>query len=309
MTTVRETLPGFADYLRAGRGLAERTVKAYLSDLRQFDAHLAGEASSDAGDDADRVDSVTVDELRDWLWKQSLAGMSRTTIARRAAAVRTYFGWLTAQEILAADPTARLASPRISRALPEVPSRATMRTLLDAARSRALDGASTDVRDWAILELLYATAIRESELVGLDVTDVDVDERTARVLGKGAKQRIVPFGIPARDAVIDYLRRARPALCGPHSGTALFLGSRGGRVDPRIVYGVVERALASVPGARPAGPHSFRHAAATHMLDAGSDLRTVQELLGHESLGTTQIYTHVSLGRLVDVYRTAHPRA
>ena len=170
-------------------------------------------------------------------------------------------------------------------------------------------GAALVLRDRALLEVLYATGIRVSELTGLDLADVDRHRRVLRVMGKGAKERMVPFGVPADQAVADWVGRGRPALSGPNSGAALFLGARGARIDPRAVRSLVHVRSSAVEGAPDVGPHGLRHSAATHLLDGGADLRAVQELLGHASLATTQIYTHISSERLAAVYRQAHPRA
>jgi integrase/recombinase XerC len=164
-------------------------------------------------------------------------------------------------------------------------------------------------RDRAIVEVLYGAGIRVSELAGLDIDDLDRQRRVMRVLGKGSKERTVPFGLPADAAVGDWLTRHRPVLAGPSSGRALFLGAKGGRIDPRIARQIVHRWVRAVPGVPDVGPHGLRHSAATHLVEGGADLRSVQELLGHASLATTQIYTHVSAERLRAVYAQAHPRA
>ena len=169
--------------------------------------------------------------------------------------------------------------------------------------------AALALRDTAIVELLYATGIRVSELCGLDLGDLDEERRTVRVLGKGNRERTVPAGIPAVKAVAAWTRSGRPALVTPGSGHALFLGARGRRLDPRTARRVVHACLAAVPGTPDSGPHGLRHAAATHLLEGGADLRSVQEILGHASLTSTQIYTHVSIERLQSAYRQAHPRA
>ncbi|ODA89909.1 hypothetical protein ATY41_11710 [Leifsonia xyli subsp. xyli] len=209
----------------------------------------------------------------------------------------------------APDAAARLRAPKADKTLPRVLPRAHMDGILASLAASAAGGEAAAVRDVAVVEVLYAAGVRVSELTGLDVDDVDFDRLTVRVLGKGRKERVVPFGFPARDALRGYLRAARPQLATPGSGPALFLGSRGGRLGTRAVYRVVARLLAAVPGGGPAGPHTLRHTAATHLLDGGADLRAVQEILGHASLGTTQIYTHVSAERLKETYRIAHPRA
>lgn len=291
----------FADHLLRVRRLSSATVKAYRSDLRDL-AASAGEVA---------VEDVDLEVLRDWLWNATQRGDARSTLARRAATARSFFGWATEQGIAAHDPSLRLVAPKKGRTLPTVASRDAMSELLDAHRATASEGDPLALRDHAILELLYGSGIRVSELCGLDVDDLDLERGTARVVGKGDKERVVPYGAPARDALSAYLRRGRPVLIA-RSRTftpAVMLGSRGGRVGPRTVYELVARVLAPIVGAETIGPHALRHTAATHLLDGGADLRAVQEILGHASLGTTQIYTHVSTERLTATYRLAHPRA
>ncbi|MDR6612994.1 tyrosine recombinase XerC [Leifsonia sp. 1010] len=208
-----------------------------------------------------------------------------------------------------ADPAARLRSPKADKTLPRVITREQMDEILEGLAARAADGDPGSLRDVAVIELLYAAGIRVSELTGLDVDDVDLDRLTVRVVGKGSKERVVPFGVPALRAIRAWLSGGRPRLAGAGSGPALFLGARGARLGSRAVYELVAGLLADVPGRGPSGPHALRHTAATHLLDGGADLRAVQELLGHASLGTTQIYTHVSTERLKEAYRIAHPRA
>jgi integrase/recombinase XerC len=246
------------------------------------------------------------------------SGHARATLARRAAAARTFTAFAHARGLLAADPGPLLGMPRIPRRLPEVLRQDQVAAVLEAAgppagarsgeapsgRDRALA-----LRDAAIVELLYATGIRVSELCGLDVGDLDPGRRTVRVLGKGNRERTVPAGIPAVSAVDAWARSGRPVLITPASGHALFLGARGKRLDPRTARRVVHARLAAVPGTPDSGPHGLRHAAATHLLEGGADLRSVQEILGHASLTSTQIYTHVSVERLQSAYRQAHPRA
>jgi integrase/recombinase XerC len=212
--------------------------------------------------------------------------------------------------VAAADAGARLKAPRPDQHLPRVLTRAQVYDILAGLAARAASGDPVAVRDLAIVELLYASAIRVSELVGLGTADIDHGRRTIRVLGKGSKERVVPFGIPAARALEAYLDEARPVLLDgrPDAGT-VFLNTRGTAMSTRSVYQLVASLLADVPGTGPSGPHAFRHTAATHLLDGGADLRAVQEMLGHSSLSTTQIYTHVSAERLRQAYATAHPRA
>jgi integrase/recombinase XerC len=247
--------------------------------------------------------------LRSWLAKQQTLGKARTTMARRATAVRVFTAWAHRTGRSTTDPGALLASPKAHRTLPPALRVDEASHLIDAAVERTLDGSPVGWRDLAILELLYATGIRVGELCGLDVDDLDLERRVVRVFGKGRKERSVPFGKPAERAVLTWLREARPSLAVPGSGAALFLGARGKRIDQRAVRAMVHARLGEVPGAPDLGPHGLRHSAATHLLEGGADLRSVQELLGHASLATTQIYTHVTTDRLRKAYRQAHPRA
>lgn len=291
----------FTDHLATVRRLSDATVRAYRSDLRDLGA-VVGDAE---------VGDVDLEALRSWLWRATQRGDARSTLARRTAAARSFFSWAQEQGLVDIDPSLRLVAPKRGRTLPTVASKDAMKQLLDAQRSAAESGEPIAVRDHAILELLYGAGIRVSELCGLDVDDLDLDRATARVLGKGAKERVVPFGVPARAAIGAYLTRSRPILAERSSATtsALFLSARGARIGSRAVYALVAEVLSPYVGAETVGPHALRHTAATHLLDGGADLRAVQEILGHASLGTTQIYTHVSSERLAATYRLAHPRA
>ena len=312
----------FLDHVRGARGLSEQTVRAYANDLDQLVQFADERGTTVIGD-------LGLEVLRDWLWDADRRGLARSTIARRSSSVRAFTRWASETGVLDTDPGARLRAPKGAGHLPRVVSTDQVGTVLDGLAARASTDDPGALRDLAVVELLYAAAIRVSELVGIDVEDVDRSRLTVRVLGKGGKERVVPFGVPAKDALDGWLERGRPVLAAragartphpapqshpaaqshPAGGSALFLGDRGGRLGVRSVYRVVARALDDLPGAGPSGPHTFRHTAATHLLDGGADLRAVQELLGHASLGTTQIYTHVSSARLREVYRTAHPRA
>ena len=306
-------IDGFARYLSAERGFSSNTVRAYCADL----SGLATYAESRG---VTQVQDIGLELLRDWLWTGTEAGLARATIARRSASARGFTAWLAREGTLAGDPAVRLRSPKPGRTLPRVINRTQMQDVLDRLEAAAGTGEPRAVRDLAIIELLYASGLRVSELVGLDVGDVDLSRLTVRVTGKGDKERVVPFGVPAQTAIVRYLSVARPVLtrtptgpAGRGSGvadpTALFLGGSRNRLGVRAVYRTVAALLESLPGAGPAGPHALRHTAATHLLDGGADLRAVQEMLGHASLGTTQIYTHVSAERLQQSYRLAHPRA
>jgi integrase/recombinase XerC len=291
----------FEAHLREERGRSPHTVRAYLADLDHLGDYLAqhGTALLDVG----------LVDLRGWLGAQSAAGVARSTLARRAASVRTFCRWATRTGRLEADPSLRLVAPRRRPTLPDVLPAAAAERLLDVAAVASDDEDPIHIRDRAMLELLYATGIRVGELTALDVDDVDDERRVVRVIGKGNKERTVPFGVPAQTALDQWRRLGRPRLATGESGPALFLGRRGRRVDQRQVRTVVHELLRHVADAPDLGPHGLRHSAATHLLEGGADLRVVQELLGHASLATTQIYTHVSIERLRDSYRQAHPRA
>jgi len=289
-------------HLLAERGLSAHSVRAYLGDVTSLLDHAVRM-------NRPQIDRLDLPVLRSWLARQASSGVARSTLARRAAAARTFTAWLTRTGRAPGDPGALLATPRSGRTLPAVLRQDEASALLDVAAVAADDASPTRVRDVALLEVLYASGIRVSELCGLDIDDVDWSRRLLRVLGKGAKERTVPIGIPAVRALERWLDGAREALLSPASDPALFLGARGGRIDPRTVRRVVHELLAHVPGAPDLGPHGIRHSAATHLLEGGADLRTVQELLGHATLTSTQIYTHVSVDRLKATYDQAHPRA
>lgn len=290
----------FEVHLTASRGLSEHTARAYCGDVR----HLLAFARRRGVAWAD----VDLPLLRAWLASMVASGLARATIARRGAAVRTFFGWAVAQRRVAQDPSIRLVTAQPTSLLPDVLGVRPTVDLLEQARTVARGGDPVLVRDWAVLELLYATGVRVGELVAADVPDVDRAARLLRVLGKGAKERTVPFGLPAARALDAWLESARPALVTAESGAALLLGVRGRRMDQRQVREVVHRA-ARTAGIDDVAPHALRHTAATHLLQGGSDLRSVQEILGHASLTTTQRYTHVTPERLRRSYQQAHPRA
>jgi integrase/recombinase XerC len=295
-------LAAYERHLVSERDLAPHTVRAYVGDVSAMLEHAAAMGHIELG-------SLDVRTLRSWLAKQQTLGRARTTMARRATAVRVFTAWAQRNHLTASDPGALLGSPKAHRTLPSALRRDEARELLEAAAAHADDGSAVGLRDVAILELLYATGVRVGELCGLDVDDVDHERRVVRVLGKGRKERTVPFGRPAEKALDAWLSSGRSRLAADGSGPALFLGVRGRRIDQRAVRSMVHARLADVPGAPDLGPHGLRHTAATHLLEGGADLRTVQELLGHASLATTQIYTHVTTDRLRQAYRQAHPRA
>lgn len=293
----------YGRYLESERDLAPHTVRAYLGDVDALLLHAARLGCRDLRDIDLRV-------LRSWLAVQQTLGKSRTTLSRRATAARVFTAWATTTGRVESDPGALLTSPRVKRVLPPALSGDEARLLLESAAAFAnAHTGPNGLRDVAILEMLYATGVRVAELTGLDVDDVDGERRLVRVFGKGRKERSVPYGVPAARAVDAWVRYGRPKFAVPGSGGALFLGTRGMRIDQRAVRGIVHARLADVPGAPDLGPHGLRHTAATHLLDGGADLRAVQEILGHASLATTQIYTHVSTERLRAAYKQAHPRA
>ena len=300
-TNFETAIAGFEAYLDAGRGYSANTVKAYLVDVQDLTDFLQKKSVVLVGD-------INLEHLRDWLWQATQQGLTKATIARKSAAVRSFTAWALKNGLAETDPGLRLRSPKASRTLPKVVSRESLAMVFDALSAKAADGNPQAIRDLLAVELLYASGARVSELVGLNLESIDYSRNIMRVMGKGAKERMVPFGQPARDALDAWVRTARPALANEKSGNALLLNSRGQRIGVRQVYSLVANLLEATPTGA-AGPHSLRHSAATHLLDGGADLRAVQELLGHASLGTTQIYTHVSIERLRSGYQNAHPRA
>lgn len=325
-TGLSAALAEFSRHLAAERALSRHTVRAYHGDIASLLHYACRYGVNEPG-------SLDVTTLRGWLASQHQAGAARATLARRGAAARAFTSFAHRQGWLAADPGPQLGTPKARRVLPQVLRRDEINAVLADCEDRALrdfatgqrTAAALAMRDAAVLELLYASAIRVSELCELDVGGLDQDRRTVRVLGKGRKERVVPVGVPAARAVARWQELGRPVLANARSETALFLGARGRRLDPRTARRIVHTRLrgAAVAGTRQAapegaeqaeqlldaGPHAIRHTAATHLLEGGADLRSVQEILGHSSPATTQIYTHVSAERLKASYRQAHPRA
>jgi integrase/recombinase XerC len=301
-----EKLAGFERHLAAERGLSPHTVRAYLGDV----AALLEHACRGGLDDLSGLD---IGLIRAWLAAQHASGMARTTLARRAAAARAFTGFAHARGWLDSDPGPLLGTPKTGRHLPNVLAQEQMAAVLEVGeRAPGADDpheAAVAWRDTAIMELLYASGIRVSELCGLDAGDLDDERRTVRVKGKGGKERVVPIGLPAARAARRWQGGGRPLLATERSGPALFLGARGRRLDPRTARRVVHARIAAAGTVPDTGPHGLRHSAATHLLEGGADLRSVQEILGHASLSSTQIYTHVSVERLLSAYRQAHPRA
>lgn len=289
----------FVQFIQVERGLSAHTVRSYHTDITDLIDYLAKE-----GDIA--IDDLTIHDLRGWLAANYERNLSAATIARRAAAIRAFTQWAHLRKGLKSDVGAQLVSPKVGKKLPEVLRADQISDLLNELQLHADDPES--IRDSAILEVLYATGIRVAELVGLDIDDIDFNRNTISVVGKGNKQRYVPIGAPALRAVTSYLKLARPKLITEDSKSALFLGLRGKRIDQRVVRAMVQHILES-NDFTDVGPHGFRHSAATHLIENGADIRSVQELLGHSSLVTTQRYTHVASERLKSVYKQAHPRA
>lgn len=336
--TTRTGLPGaltaaldaFVRHLRFERSVSPATVTAYTADLRSLLDHAARMGLTDPG-------QLELATLRSWLARLRTSGAAPSSLARRAAAARAFTGWCSRTGRSDIDAGARLASPKSVRRLPEVLREDQARAMLDGVENigpatnspsidtfadSADDGPADDPdgpggpivwalasRDQAMVEILYACGLRVSELTGLDLADIDHSRRVLRVVGKGGKERTIPFGSPAAAALQHWLATGRPVLACNTSAAAVFLGRRGRRIDQRAVRTVVHRRTSAVEGGHDLGPHGLRHTAATHLLSGGADLRTVQEMLGHASLATTQIYTHVSAERLTAVYRQAHPRA
>jgi integrase/recombinase XerC len=313
---IDQRLEAFQRHLAAERNLSPHTVRAYIGDVRSLLEYACRDGLSELA-------GLGIGVIRAWLAAQHSGGQARATLARRAAAARVFTAFAHARGWLAVDPGSLLGSPKASRHLPQVLAREQMEAVLAAspapgaaaARGGATSGAAAELaaaiawRDAAIMELLYASGIRVSELCGLDLGDVDGERRSVRVLGKGGRERVVPMGIPAARALRQWQQAGRPSLMTARSGAAMFLGARGGRLDPRTARRVVHARIAAAGSVPDTGPHGLRHTAATHLLEGGADLRSVQEILGHASLATTQIYTHVSVERLLSAYRQAHPRA
>ena len=299
----REIRGIFSKYLELERSLSVHTIRAYLGDLDSFFRHLERVELED-------LSTLELSHIRSWLANQQVKGVARTTLSRRAVSIRLFTKWATKKGFLAKDVGATLATPKGARTLPDVLNVADAGLAMDALATRvAEEDGPLSKRDCAMVEVLYASGARVSELCGLDLQDIDYERNTIRVIGKGNKERTIPLGNPAMRALDAWLKEGRPLLAGDKSDRAVFLGARGKRIDQRTVRTVVYQALQALEGAVKLGPHALRHSAATHLLEGGADLRTVQEILGHASLATTQIYTHVSTERLQKAFKQAHPRA
>lgn len=307
-SSIASWIGSFLDHLRFQRNLSEHTLRSYASDLAQFRAFLAGgpHGAGRPEPELEQIDHLTIREFLGELYRRR---NRKSSVARKLAAVRSFMKYLAAQGAVAGNPARSVATPRQERRLPEALMRETVGELLETPDAGTVLGK----RDRALLELLYGTGIRVGELVSIDLGDFDLGDGFLRVLGKGRKERIVPFGRKAREALEDYLAvRGRLARAGaggrPGAREALFLNARGGRLSARGAALVVGRHTTRLAQRLHVHPHTLRHTFATHMLDAGADLRAIQELLGHESLSTTQKYTHVSMEQLLRTYRKHHPR-
>jgi integrase/recombinase XerC len=293
----------FTRHLEIERNLSVHTIRAYLGDLESLITHLELIGVKN-------ISQLELTHLRSWLANQQVKGGARTTLSRRAVSVRLFTKWAVKNGFLEKDIAATLATPKGHRTLPEVLEIADAKLAMESMATRASEEETPiSLRDVAMVEMLYATGARVAELCGLDLSDIDYERQTIRVLGKGNKERTIPLGNPAVKALKVWLKDGRESLKNEHSGNAVFLGARGKRIDQRAVRTVVYEALSAIEGIERMGPHSLRHSAATHLLEGGADLRTVQEILGHASLATTQIYTHVSTERLQKAFKQAHPRA
>jgi integrase/recombinase XerD len=302
---VRGEVDRFVDHLTVERGLSRHTLEAYRRDLDRYARFLEARGLRDAASVDETVIRSFLASLSASTHGPNEAPYAATSVARALSAVRSFHRFCLREGLAPRDPAAGVARPRVPRGLPHPLAVDEVRRLLEAPDPSTPDGR----RDRALLELLYGSGLRVSEATGLDVDDLDLDEGFVRVLGKGGKERDVPMGSFARDALSAYLAGGRPALAGPSSRGALFLGTRGGRLARQSVGRSVARYARDAGIARAVSPHDLRHSFATHLLDGGADVRVVQELLGHASVATTQIYTLVTREHLREAYETAHPRA
>lgn len=298
-------IDAWAGYLRANLAVSEHTLRAYVSDVRSF---LAFSGVSELTE-ANLPQIVTLRTIRAWLASLVQQGKTRSTLSRRTASIRSFTAWAYRRGYLDTDPGLLVTSARGDQKLPQVQTTSdTERLLAFAARKACEEGTASAIRDWAILETIYATGMRVSEVCSLDTTSVDQHGMTVRVIGKGNKERVIPYTRACSSALASWLSAARDELVSPDAGHALFVGDKGKRIDPRVIRSMIHRMCAPA-GVRDLAPHALRHTAATHILAGGADLRAVQEMLGHSSLQTTQRYTHVDAQRLSAIYKQAHPRA
>jgi len=298
-----KNLEEFLDYLKIEKNRSENTLRSYQTDLELLSEFLTNKGITN-------WDKTNNELIKEWVIDLKKKNISNTTIARRISSVKVFFGFLVKRNFIETNPTLKLITPKLNKVLPNVLGQKQAEQLLTQAANLEVEEEEEEVRirDYAILEVLYSTGIRVSELVGLDLDDINFSNLTLKVLGKGRKERIVPFGIPAKDAIDMYLTESRNKFIDKKT-QALFLGQRGNRLNVRQVRRILNKAMHQIENGKEISPHDLRHSAATHMLEAGADLRIVQELLGHSSLATTQKYTHVTIERLREVFANAHPRA
>ncbi|MDP1719768.1 MAG: tyrosine recombinase XerC [Candidatus Nanopelagicaceae bacterium] len=303
MTDLDSVAATFERHLRNERNLAANSVRAYLGDLASLVNHLRTLG-------VENIEDLELSHIRSWLATMQVKGGARTSLSRRAVSIRLFTQWAFKTGLISSDVGDALAIPKAHRTLPEVLDIPNALLAMEALAVRVGEEETPlALRDCAMVEVLYASGARVAELCGLNLLDIDYERQTLRVLGKGNKERTIPIGNPAMTALRSWIKNGRPSLANQTSGDAVFLGSRGKRIDQRTVRTVVYEALSALEGVGRLGPHALRHSAATHLLEGGADLRTVQEILGHASLATTQIYTHVSTERLQKAFKQAHPRA
>ncbi|MEN9516941.1 MAG: hypothetical protein RLZZ159_807 [Actinomycetota bacterium] len=297
-----ELAEAYRSHLITERNLSDNSIRAYLADLESLLLHINQLGVSE-------FSQLDINHLRSWLANLQVKGAARSSLTRRVVSIRAFTYWGARNGWLPRDIGRDLVAPKPMRTLPKVLDVEGASTALESLSLRAGEEKTPQaIRDLAIVETLYGSGIRVSELVGLDLSDIDRTRNTLRVIGKGNKERIVPIGLPALRAIDEWLK-VRSGITSKDSEAALFLGTRGNRIDQRVVREVVYDATQALGGNKKLGPHALRHSAATHLLEGGADLRTVQEILGHSSLSTTQIYTHVTQERIKAAYEQAHPRA
>lgn len=296
---MQDLIGDFINYLSVERGLASNTLESYGRDLRQYYEYLRGKGHLLSLQDASRASIIS------YLLQMEKQGKSPATIARRLAALKAFYQYLVRESLVERDPTANLESPKLDRRLPKVLTIGEVETLL-----RQPDAANTGgCRDKAMLEVLYATGIRVSELVALNAGDVNLEMQYVKCLGKGSKERLVQIGTPACQAVVEYLARSRPKLVKDHGERSLFVNHHGRRMTRQGFWKIVKKYAAQAGIRKSITPHTLRHSFATHMLQGGADVRSVQEMLGHADISTTQVYTHINRKKIREEYQTSHPRA
>ena len=292
-----EILGDFGSQLRAER-VSANTERAYLADVSEFLETLNSESG---------VSQIDLDQLRNWLWRVAEAGATKTTLARKTSAIRKFCSWLAETGQIQVDPSLRLRTPKLDRPLPKVATETALNEIIQSLKQKAQEADPIAIRDLLIFELLYATGMRVAELASLRMDAIDDSRRILRVIGKGNKERTLPFGLPCADALQQWLRNGRPKLVR-EPRPELLISARGAKVGTRQIFEVVAREF-RMAGLGTLGPHTLRHSAATHLMDHGADLRAVQEILGHSSMATTQIYTLITVDALREMYWSAHPRA